>query len=64
MGLPTCSIRQGTPNRTLQLGVPSSKDLVRGEGRESVLEIRERAGDDLPQTDQNQGRWYFPCPLG
>ena len=46
----------GTPNRTLQLDVPSSKDLVRGEGRESVLEIRERAGDNLRQTDQTQGR--------
>ena len=52
--LPTCSLRRGTPNRTLQLGVASSKDLVRGEGRESVLEIRERAGDDLRQTDQTQ----------
>ena len=53
----------GNSHRTLQLGVPSSKDLVRDEGRESVLEIRERAGDDLRQTDQTQGRWYFQSPL-
>ena len=61
--MPTCSLRRRTPNRTFHLGVPSSKDLVRGEGRESVLEIREKAGDDLRQTDQTQWRWYFQSPL-